>query len=233
MARSINETEYTARRSAILDAARRLVTTRGYQQMTVQDILDELQISKGAFYHYFSSKPAVLEALIERMLDEVERVLLPIVYDPALPALEKFQQFFDASARWKRAQKRLVLALLHVWYADDNAIVRQKLRATGLKRVAPLLTPIIRQGLQEGVLTTAYPDEVSMVVVSLIEDLGDTLEPLLLEHTDHTDDAHPIERLVAVYTDAIERVLGAPAGSIHLVDQQTLLDWLEPVEHSP
>ena len=55
MSRIVKEEEYTLRRNDILDTARRLVYTKGYEQMTIQDILDALQISKGAFYHYFDS----------------------------------------------------------------------------------------------------------------------------------------------------------------------------------
>ena len=47
------------KRNEILDSARRLVYSKGYEQMTIQDILGELQISKGAFYHYFDSKGAL------------------------------------------------------------------------------------------------------------------------------------------------------------------------------
>ena len=60
MARSVNEKEYAFKRNQILDVTQRLVYTKGYEQMAIQDILDELLISKGAFYHYFDSKPALL-----------------------------------------------------------------------------------------------------------------------------------------------------------------------------
>jgi hypothetical protein len=39
-----------------VETSQGLVYTKGYEQMTIQDILDDLQISKGAFYHYFGSK---------------------------------------------------------------------------------------------------------------------------------------------------------------------------------
>jgi AcrR family transcriptional regulator len=60
MARIVKEEEYLARRNEILDASLRLVYSKGYDKMTIQDILDQLHISKGAFYHYFDSKVAVL-----------------------------------------------------------------------------------------------------------------------------------------------------------------------------
>src|SRR5215469_10592258 len=113
---------HAVRRNEILDVAGGLISTKGYEQMTIQDILDSLQISKGAFYHYFDSKRALLEAIIERMQHEVEQILLPIVHDRELPALEKLHRFSVTISRWKTARKDFFLALLHVWYRDDNAI---------------------------------------------------------------------------------------------------------------
>src|SRR5262249_24532 len=115
MARPVKEQEYTVKRRAILDAARRLVQTKGYEQMAIQDILDDLQISKGAFYYYFGSKQALLEALIEHLLDEGEQLLISIMHDPKLSALEKLQHFFVQLAQWKTAQKETLLGLLRVW----------------------------------------------------------------------------------------------------------------------
>ena len=53
MARTVKEQEYAEKRNEILDAAQRLVYTKGYERMTIQGILADLQISSGAFYHYF------------------------------------------------------------------------------------------------------------------------------------------------------------------------------------
>ena len=225
MARIVKEEAYAGKRNAILDATQRLVYSKGYEQMTIQDILDDLQISKGAFYHYFDSKPALLEALIKRMEDEIEKLLLPIVHDPEVSALQKLQHFFDTINRFKTARKDFLLALLHVWYRDENAIVRQKLILTATKRIKPLVSEIINQGLQEGVFSTSYPEHVGEVVLSLGLALGDTLGQLLLSSEPGHDDLQSIECTVATYNDALERVLGAPKGSLSLADTQTLKEW--------
>src|SRR4030065_618904 len=173
MGRVVKQVEHAARRKDILDAAQRIVMeTKGYEGMSIQDVLDELKISKGAFYHYFDSKGALLEALIERMVEEAEPLLTEIVRDPRLPALEKLQRFFDRAARWKTARKSYLLALLRIWYADENDIVRDKLRASAPQRFGPLLPEIIRQGIREGVLTAAYPDQAGAVVLSLVPEPG-------------------------------------------------------------
>jgi len=225
MARIVKEEEYAGKRNAILDVAQRLIYTKGYEQMTIQDMLDDLQISKGAFYHYFDSKQAVLEALVERIGEEVLQFLLPIVRDPGLPALDKFRRYLATLNRWKIGQKAFFLALLRVWYADDNAIVRQKLRTAAMREVAPLFAEIIRQGIQEGVMTATYPDQVGEVIASLAQDAGETIGALLLSFDAERDDMQRVERTVAVYTDAIERVLGVPPGALSLVDDQTLKEW--------
>ncbi len=114
MARTVKEQEFAGKRNDILAAAQRLVYTKGYERMTIQDILSELKISSGAFYHYFDSKLAVLEAFIERMHEEAEKPLLPIVHDAHLPALEKLQRFFATLDRLRTAQKTSVVELLRV-----------------------------------------------------------------------------------------------------------------------
>ena len=232
MARIVKEEEYAEKRNAILDVAQRLIYTRGYEQMTIQDILDDLQISKGAFYHYFDSKQALLEALVERIGVGALQLILPIVHDPELPALDKFQRYLDTLNQWKVGQKAFFLALLRVWFTDDNAIVRQKLRATAIREVAPLLSEIIRQGIQEGVMTAIYPDQVGELIMSLAQDAGETIGALLLWFDPERDDMQRVERTVAVYTEAFERVLGVPAGSLTLVDDQTLKEWFaSPVDN--
>jgi AcrR family transcriptional regulator len=228
MTRILKEQKYAVRRNEILDAAQRLVYTKGYEHMTIQDILDDLQRSKGAFYHYFDSKTALLEALTERMMQEAEQIITPIIADPHLSALEKFQRYFDTVARWKTAQKTLLLALLRVWYTDDNAIVRQKVTSSGLKRITPLLTAIIYQGAQEGVFMTPHPDQVCEVAFSIMLGLGDSLAEALLAQKSEKDTLQAMQNTVAAYTDALERVLVAPSGCLQLIDDQMLKEWVTP-----
>ena len=228
MVRTVNEAAYAVKRNAILDAAERAVETTGYEQMAIADILGELQISSGAFYHYFDSKPALLSALVERMGEQVEQLVLPIVHDPTLGALDKLQRFFATLDHWKFAHKRFVFAYLRVWYADENAIVRHKLYLARIKRFTPWLEEIIRQGVEEGVLTTPYPDQAGRVVLSLLEDLGYATVELLLSEERSPDDLPRLERIVEACADALERVLGAPAGCLQRASREELSQWLVP-----
>jgi AcrR family transcriptional regulator len=226
MARIVNKEEHAVRRNEILDVAQRLVYTKGYAQMTIQDILDELKISRGAFYHYFDSKSALLEAMTQRLIDEAEKLLQPVMDDPGLNAIEKLQRYFATAAIWKTTQKTYLLAILRGWYSDDNAIVRQKMTAAGLNWIAPMLVPVICQGIQEGVFKTDYPDLAVKVIMSIMQGLSESLAGILLVDLPDRDKIGQMENLLAAYTDAMERVLGAPAGSIRFLPPKILEEWV-------
>ncbi len=225
MPRIIKEDEYATRRNQIIAATLQLVYTKGYGQMTIQDILNDLQISKGAFYHYFASKEAVLEALVEQMVGEMEPLLGSIVHNPSATALEKLQSYFSTAVMWKTEKIDLLFELIRIWYADENMIVRQKLTARTLDRITPLLSEIIRQGVQEGVFNTAFPDYISQVNLYLLQGLSDAFVELLFNRENDPDAQQKAVTLVAAYNDALIRVLGAPQDSIRLMDQQSLADW--------
>lgn len=227
MSRKVNEKEYNQRRGQILDAAQRQALTSGFESMSIQNILDELQISKGAFYHYFDSRQALLQGLIDRMRDEAVTALGPILQDPGLPALEKLQRYFAATARWKTEHKAYLLSLLRVWYHDDNALVRQKVQASSSRAIAPMFAAIIQRGVAEGTFHAAYPEQTGEVVLTLMYGLGDATAELLLGSPPGQEVLDRMEKLIRGYTDALERVLGAPEGSLELMDRATLKEWAD------
>ena len=137
MARSVNAQEYAQKRDAILDVAQRYIATKGYEQMTTQDLLESLQISRGAFYHYFESKQALLMALVERIAAQAEQLIIPIATDETMPPQDKLLRFFATVDQLKRENLKLLFAFLRVWYADENALFRHKLYLTRIQRLAP------------------------------------------------------------------------------------------------
>jgi TetR/AcrR family transcriptional repressor of nem operon len=209
-----------------LEVARSLVFTRGYEQMAIQDILDRMQISKGAFYHYFTSKQSLLEALTLHLLEGAEQIINPIVQDPCLPTLEKLKLFFATLSNWKTGQKDFLLGLLHTWYSDENAIIRQKMQAMAIVRLVPVLQEMISQGIQEGVLTCQNPEQVSEVVITILQGLGDSLGKLILTGKPNPETLQRVERTLLAYTNALERVLGAPSGSLQITDMGTMKEWI-------
>jgi AcrR family transcriptional regulator len=223
MARTVNVAEQAARREAILDAAQRLILSNGYERLTVQDILEDLQISKGAFYHYFDSKPAVVEALTERLVDDSERALARIAEDPKLGATDKLQRFFGEIVRWKSARQNLMVAMLPVWYAPDNLAFRLLVDRASAKRLAPLLSVIVLQGVDEHQFATAYPEQAGAIIVAIVQVLQDAMAQQLLTI------GSKVKEMVATHgahIEAIERYLGVPAGMLYRADARAVNSWV-------
>lgn len=223
MARTLDPVAHAARREAFLDAAQRLIATKGYAQLSIQDVIGELSSSKGAFYHYFDSKAALLDGVVARMVEEGLASLAPAVADPDRSALDKFDVVFSGVAAFKADRRELILALLRVWLSDDNALVREKFRRRVVAAMTPLVAAIIRQGVAEGSFTTASPDHAARVFVSLVLGANEAATDLFAAHQDGAVTFEEVERTLAAFGEAFERVLGARPGSLGFADRSAVL----------
>jgi AcrR family transcriptional regulator len=223
MARIVKEPE--VRRNEILDAAQRYITTKGYERMAIRDLVDALQIAKGTVYHYFESKQALLTALVERIGEQAEQLVLPLISDRQMPAQDKLLRFFAVLDEHKRENPDLLFAFLRIWYADENALFRQKLYLARIKRLAPWLSQIIQQGVAEGVFTTPYPDHAARMILSLLEDLGYAIIELLFVEEGERLDVPRMTQIGEATADALERLLGMKPGCLRQSWSEDLLRW--------
>jgi AcrR family transcriptional regulator len=233
MARTIKAEEHAAKRNEILNAVLQLIYTKGYERMTIQDILSMTGISSGAFYHYFDTKPAVLEALVEKMQEEAKATLLPAIHAPHLDAIEKLQAFFNTIDTMRLSQKTRILELIRVWYNDDNAIVRQKVDAAILAWRAPLITELVHQGIQEERFNTAYPDYAGIMIVSLLQGMANYHAKLMLGLESDSACVEAIVSSHTAYMDAIERLLGAAPNSLTRINYEAVSFWVSAVRANP
>ena len=105
---------YQERKSEIMDTAQMLFYTQGYDAVSVNLIIDTIGISKGTFYHYFSSKEELLDELVQRFTEDAIQNILPIVEDDSLNALEKLSLIYEKSGRFKLDQVELKKLYLEV-----------------------------------------------------------------------------------------------------------------------
>jgi AcrR family transcriptional regulator len=218
MARHVKPDEYAARRREILDAALQLMHDKGYEQMTIQDVLTQLQMSKGALYHYFDSKKALLDGIVESMGESGSAALGAVVENPDLGAIEKLHAYFQMSTAWKSEHATEVTTTMRLWRHENNALLRQKISQESMRSTTPSLEAIIRQGRQEGVFDTEHPREAAIIIAGMGLHLADAIIDAI-----DKDGAEPLDTsgsraqsVIAAYTDAFERILGAPSGSLVL-----------------
>ncbi|MBF8191379.1 TetR/AcrR family transcriptional regulator [Nonomuraea sp. K274] len=219
----MNVEAHARRRDEFLDAAQRLIESNGYDQMSIQDVLEDVGTSRGAFYHYFGSKHELLLAVVERFGQALAAFLTPIAVDPELSATERLRKVFAALTVRKGQEHEALVSTLRVWYSDGNVRVRQKARVGIIDHLTRLLQVIVAQGVREGVFVISDLEMTSRVVATLLQDLNDELADQV-----YVNEVPAVERIFAAFTWAIERILGVPEGSVALVDTTILCAWFDP-----
>lgn len=225
MARTLDPAAHALRRDAFVDSAQRLMQAKGYEEMTIQDVLDDLDTSRGAFYHYFDSKAALLDAVVDRMVDEATAALVPVIEEPGIPATARLARLFNGLAQWKSERTDLLHAVMETWLADENAIVREKFRRGVRTRMTPLLARIIEQGAAEGEMVAGPPNEVATVLVSVILGLNEVATDLYFARQAGTVTFDEVVRTLEAYPAACERILGLPLGSFPIPDRSIISQW--------
>ncbi len=225
MARTLDPAAHAVRREAFIETAQRLIQARGYERMSIQDVLDDVGASRGAFYHYFDGKLALLDAVVERMTDDAWRMLGETVDDPGRPAVEKLQAFFDNIADWKWERRDLVLGILEVWVSDDNAIVREKFRRRTKIRVRPLFARIVRQGCDEGTMQVDDPEAAAGVLATLVLGVNEAATEMFIEFQAGQSSLDQMEDRLFGYFTAFERIAGVAPGSIAPFQRGLLTQW--------
>ena len=234
MARSVKEEEYAARRNEIINTAQRMIFTKGYDEMSIQDVIDALGISKGAFYHYFNSKQALLQAIVMSMTQELLNIIDPIVKDPHMTALQKLQCYFDTGASWKSARKEVLLPYARAWCQDSNVMMRECTFNTLVALATPQLGRIIRQGVEEGVFNTSYPEQIARIIFTVLQGMSGSMLKFVLSAEGRDESFKQVQTDIEVYMDTLERILGVPRHTLNLIDINLLKEWIVPsVEEIP
>jgi AcrR family transcriptional regulator len=209
--------EHDVRRGEILACARALFDSAGYEDTTVNAIIERAGIAKGTFYHYFAGKEDLLDALVDEIVERLLDAISPIVARGDT-ATEKLRRVHDVAAGIKSTHAATLLRYLRVFYRPDNLVARHRMTERMLARAQPLYAQIIRQGVAERVFDTKYPEEAAEIFLRMWSGLGERFARLLMEAESSPDRLSEAERVFAVYEEAAERLLGAPAGSLHLAD---------------
>ena len=103
------------------------------------------------------------------------------------------------------------------------------------KRLAPLLTAIVRQGVDERRFATAYPEQAGAIVVTLVQALQDAIAHQLMAAAYRSPNAPHTKEIVSTYgahIEAIERYLGIPSGALYRADSRAVNSWIDAIRQA-
>lgn len=153
---------HNERMNEILDTAQRLIVQKGYEKCTVSDILNEIGIAKGTFYHYFKSKEEVLDAIIDRATQMMLSGVKVVVDNSNITFSEKIMGCFLAL----RVEDKMEPGLLEEMHQPQNALMHQKSLNSMIKELTPILVNIVNGGVMIGEFKCDYPKEYMQIFLS-------------------------------------------------------------------
>lgn len=87
------------RKQELLDTSMKLFVERGIDAVSIRDIAQEAGVTPGLIYHYFDSKSALVDEVLDSYAQQCAAVDIQILDDPALPLSDKIDALLDAIAQ--------------------------------------------------------------------------------------------------------------------------------------
>lgn len=188
------------RRIELIEAAERLFVKKGYDETAVSDIVKEIKVGQGTFYHYFRSKEDILEAVAEKHLAPLVEEVRHIAKSDMHPAY-KFNAMLNSFFKAENSE----LGLIKLLHQKGNYLLHQKEEEIIEAKILPLMIDIAVKGTEERYFNTEHPEE--SVLFLLVSALS------LSHHFSSEPEAR--ERMRAVLEDITFRVLGVNGYRFH------------------
>ncbi|CAH8768097.1 TetR/AcrR family transcriptional regulator [Paenibacillus dendritiformis] len=196
------------RRNEILDAADELFGQKGFDGTSTNDILEKVGIARGTLYHHFKSKEDIMDALIERYSVRLLGAAQEIAADKSIPVVDRIIRVVMALNISGGSSSKEIMEHIH---KPQNALMHQKIQRVIINGVPPILTEIIREGIEQGMFNTPFPYECMEMVVTYANTVFDD------DMVQMTNEERASRMQAFVFNT--ERLLGAQSGSLMHVMQ--------------
>lgn len=154
--------EQTERR--ILASAQKLFTQKGFEKTSIQDILNDLgDLSKGAIYHHFKSKEAILDRLNADEWAVTTHLLDELLSRRDVTALEKLRILMLSALE---DPSHLDLVRFQLSLVRDPAVFSANMRFWSTE-LPGSFRALIDQGISDGSIPTEYPQQAAQLLALL------------------------------------------------------------------
>jgi AcrR family transcriptional regulator len=207
------------RRSQILDCAQVLFLERGYDNASLNEVIATTGLSKGAFYHYFASKEALLEALAERFAQHA-LAQIQSADTSGLDALSRLNAFLARGRQNKMENAEVAWGLFEALFRPENFVLYHRVTAATSALVAPVLVDLIKRGVEDGTFKTFDPEGVADMMMQLSTAThGMVVRALAAGNSQQLEDTiNAMEQRIRLYEIALDRILGLPDGSVCMAE---------------
>ncbi len=199
-----------------------LFARKGYEKTTIQDIIDQMGVSKGAFYHYFSSKEDIIITIAREYVDGAISLIKGIAEREDLNAVEKINTLIESVNEYKAQQEQQRLKIKGVFSKEENIKLERKIESAFKGDAVKYFKDIIEQGIQEGSFDITNSLEMAEFMLFAINAMNASIDELVYQKDNPNSSLSTqeiIDKLVqklSFYEELFVRVLNIQKGSIKL-----------------
>ena len=150
------------RRQELIETARELFMSQGYEKTMVGDIVRQVGVAQGLFYYYFRSKQDIFLAVINQFTEERIGELAVFLRDAHIPLLQRVRNLMHVLMDFLREMEAM--------YPKNQGDIAGEMTAIMHSHVStmiePMVTELLREGTEQGVLSAPFPDLLSRFVIS-------------------------------------------------------------------
>ena len=205
-------------RARIVDAAERLFAKNGYADTSVQDILDVLGISKGGFYHYFDTKMELLTEVCARRTEDWYLRGVEAVQRMRGTCVERLNEAIKLMNMLSMQSPAMLTSLTETGLSGEDAPALQKIRATTMNIIAPLIAQIIEDGVREKEFVVRRPAQTARLIAAMALDVNEEISRDIAANYSNPECAFGAMEMLNTYREAVELLVNAPYGSIQIFD---------------
>lgn len=218
------------RKQEILHTAEQLFCRKGYEQTSIQDILDQLHSSKGSFYHHFISKEALLEGICRKRADQIFETLSLMIHEDD-SVTDQLDACLSGMIPLRDEKLSFLLMILPVFLLPEGRMVRNAYCDSLAERFSSTVIRLLQRGQREGVLVCNEPEIITEVILHMINRLWVKICTVIIDsELNHTEtDLSELLRITDCYRQSAERILVIPYGSLKLIDIPTLGQLTEQI----
>ena len=211
-------------RARIVDAAEKLFAKKGYAATSVQDILDALGISKGGFYHYFDTKMELLTEVCARRTEEWYLRGVESVRGMSGTCVERLNAALKLMNMMGREAPSMLMTITETGMSGEDAPAMQKIRATTMRIIAPLIAEILDKGVAEKQFVVRRPVHTARLLAALALDVNEEAARDIAAGYTNPECAYNILEMLNTYRESVELMINAPYGSIEIFDLAEMID---------
>ncbi len=206
------------KKKEIIRAAEMLFCRNGYDATGIQEILDELHTSKGSFYHHFVSKEALLEEICRiRARSSADDAVSLISGD--MGPIQKLNALFYAMIPFNGEKLSFLLMILPVFRMSEGIHLRTTYGKALMDLYSVPVSNVLKEGTGSDCFVCRNPDASAEISLLLVNQLWMKVCDLILDNESigQISDPAVFLFLIGQYRLAIEKLLGAPFGSLELI----------------